>query len=1604
MIFLTAKAHKNSKLRNTLFILFIAVIIIPILTWIIINPSSVKAAWFNDSYAYRKYTSFTHNAALTDRRVSISLDTATLITDGKMQSDCDDTRFTDSAGKVLRYQLTGACNNAATTYDVLIPTVVNGLNAIYIYYGNPLAVTGSTDISSFTSLSPSGGAASLATEEKGSIPVLYWSFNEGNGTTAQDSSQNNNDATLTNSPTWQPEDMCVVDKCLRFDGSDDRAGKTYSSDTELNPGTGSFTISAWIKHASAISGTDTILSRADGLNGVGYKIYMNSSGNLCFGIDASAGSFPSDSACSTTTYNDSQWHFLQAVKSGTSNITLYVDGNQVAQDASITSSSISGTSSPIYAGIDADTSSNPWTGFIDEIKIYNYAKTTAQLQADKSNSGGTDQTSINFGAIDPIKTLSNGLVGYWKMDEASWTNDCSTESVLDSSGNNNNGAACPNTTGPTGGAAGKFNKAGSFDGSNDAVDVDDSNSLDVTATENLTISAWVRRTGDATFDDYQHIVDKQNTQSSTSGYLFMAGSGSGCITGGADYLCFQVHDGTNRYYIRTTSATITTDSIWHHVVAVLDRNSIDNTLIYIDGVAQDVTRSGTLSSVGDLSNSNALCIGKDMSGINCRTDNLYNFNGQLDEVRIYKRAFSKQEVSHLYNFGSAPVGYWKLDEGSGSTALDSGTIGASGTLTSGPSWASGKYGRGVSFDATDDDINLGTNADLDFTTSMTISAWIYPTAYGEGGYGAIFSRATGTTQYEFLVVNDGFSTGRTAGLALYNDISNVSAGVDNIIALNQWQHVAVTVTNSLAYFYVNGKLINSSGTAYTFSPGTNPNFIGSYDGDFDTFGGRIDEIKAYNYALSNKQIINDMNAGHPTVGTPVSSAVGHWSFDEGSSTTANDKSPNANNLTLSTASWTTSGKFATAWNGTGALWLSRADDSDFDFAAAQDFTLSTWVKSDSTSNPAASEYIISKETSSAGYALWFNTGGEIVCGIDDDGTSFPEDSAGDTASNTDFYDNTWHHIVCTRDTTSGRLSLYIDGRLFDSDTSLSATGDLSNSDSLTIGDRNATNDTDDFNGDIDETKIYRAALTSDEVKIEFNQGKAQILGSTSTESDGITATNSTSREYCIPGDTTSCNPPQAEWKLDENTGSSAKDTSGNGNNGTLTSSPTWTRGKIGAGLNLTAASSQYVSAADSSTLDNGGAMTIEVWIKPTATSLDGNYHDILGKGDSGAANIDYALSLLAADKLSFYWGSAASYEDWQITGTSVFTANQWHHVVATRNSALNAVYFYVNGVKYTASNTAIDIAPSNSTHGFSIGRPGEYVGQYFDGVIDNVRLYNYERSDAQILWSYNRGAPIAHYKMDECTGTTLYNSAVNGNNAPLGNNGTFYFGANTYTSAGTCSSGTSSHMWNAGTTGKYSSAGAFDGGVSADGDTHIALPDNAFDSLTTGTVSMWFKPSNTGDDFQYLFFAAEDDDITGSDYFGLFTQNSTQGAGVTIRNNAGDVVVAGLTLPTTYTNWHHLAYKASPSGNVFYIDGKPMPLTYVTGSASNTEFFDDISENTTSYTLGCSNTDGSNANDCTGVTFMYEGLIDDVRIYNYPLTDAQVKTVYNENAAVRFGP
>jgi len=367
---------------------------------------------------------------------------------------------------------------------------------------------------------------------------------------------------------------------------------------------------------------------------------------------------------------------------------------------------------------------------------------------------------------------------------------------------------------------------------------------------------------------------------------------------------------------------------------------------------------------------------------------------------------------------------------------------------------------------------------------------------------------------------------------------------------------------------------------------------------------------------------------------------------------------------------------------------------------------------------------------------------------------------------TEIQSGNWYHVVVVRNGSSAKV--YKNGIDVTSSagTHINPTSTSANA---YIGQRGST---DWFKGIVDEVKIYPFALTQDEVLADMNFGKAAVFGATSTASDGSTADFSSSRKYCVPGDTSTCNAPTSHWKFDENTGiSTAYDTSGSGNNGSLVSmtESSWVPGKLGSALDFDG-SADYVSVSTNNLFDtipsNG---TIEAWVYFDSEYSGSGHRYVIDKvnDETGGSNDLFRLYFVnSSGALRFMIENNGSKTELDTTQTTWATG--WHHLAITWGSG--GMYIYRNSIQdgYD-SNTGV--CSTGSTRDFAIGanRFGGGAGSIMDGKIDDVKIYEYARTPAQIAWSYNRGKPTGWWRFDKDTGTTAYDASGNSNDGTLTN-------------------------------------------------------------------------------------------------------------------------------------------------------------------------------------------------------------------------------------------
>ena len=209
--------------------------------------------------------------------------------------------------------------------------------------------------------------------------------------------------------------------------------------------------------------------------------------------------------------------------------------------------------------------------------------------------------------------------------------------------------------------------------------------------------------------------------------------------------------------------------------------------------------------------------------------------------------------------------------------------------------------------------------------------------------------------------------------------------------------------------------------------------------------------------------------------------------------------------------------------------------------------------------------------------------------------------------------------------------------------------------------------------------------------------------------------------------TTLAQPPSlvAAYSFDEGTGTSVTDVSGNGNNGTIANATWTTAGQYGNALVFNGTSA-LVTINDSASLHLTNGMTLEAWVNPSAVSSA--WRDVVYKG---ADNYYMEGTSTSSGGLPCGAGTFGT-ADVAAFGTALLALNTWTHLAATYDGA--TLVFYVNGVQVSSLAQTGNIVTSGNP--LQIGGDSIY-GQYFQGSIDEVRVYNVALTAAQIQADMN---------------------------------------------------------------------------------------------------------------------------------------------------------------------------------------------------------------------------------------------------------------------------
>jgi len=1486
--------------------------------------------------------------------------------------------------------------------------------------------------------------------------VGYWKFDEGLGNDTYDKSGFEKTGTLENSshgvPQWTTN--CKYGSCLEFDGEGDHVN--FGDLNELNS-VSEFTIVGWFKDNTTSQDNHLFNKAQDENNDIVGETW---SGYLYFelGNDANAWGRWSDYS---TEISDGEWYHAAFVFNGsgsgdTDRMKIYVNGveRSLTIGGGIAIPSTTADLSSYNFTISRNTAS--WNGTIDDVQIWNRALTEDEIK-ELYKSKVTYGTQTNFSLSESNTGDSDAYYDFYRNGTvtAIWHFDEGSENyTFDESGNNNTGTLKNGTTACFNGDCpnwvnGKYGKALEFDGDNDIVEINDDDSLDAKFNQ-VTVEAWIKPNE----TDLRIIARKWQS------YQLVLGD---------NVLRTWIFNETNNKVLNGVIPI--QKGVWIHTAVVYNGSTIT---LYVNGSEdQSTSFSGTINN----SISNFL-IGRDESST-------YPFNGTIDEVKVYPRALSSEEILCHYgnncseagffddtntlgagyyyytarssegeNYTSSSlliplqidkakptlilnnntttvntsglVGYWKFDEGVGTTVRDSSGYGNSGTVENGtfglcyggdcPNWFTGRFGSALKFDGINDNVDAGNSNSLNISNSFSLLAWIKATEFKN--WDTIMRRRSGTaskqTNYVMDLNSDGkvrffvYDTGGTAQGIL---------GTTNSVNLNDWTFVVGTYNGTTFKVYIDG---NQDPTTTDWS-GTMRNnetmylyiAYAGYMGNY--FNGTIDEVQIWKRALTEDEI-KELYESKVTYGTQTNFSLSEsntgdadvyydfyrngtvaaiWHFDEGEGNYSFDETGNNNTGTLENSThgipqWTADCKYGSCleFDGEGDYVLVPHKSS----LSLSTMSIEVWFKY----NEVDDMRIISKRGGSdfwANYQLsTYGAAGPLTFEFGDGATS--EFNLLGPVPTTDI----WYHVIVTYEDSTKNATMYVNGDYYNNSTA--AFSPNQNTGDLYIAGRDGG--TKLFNGTIDEVKIYPRALSPEEVLCHYvnNCSEAGFWNDTTmlgagyyyytTRSSG--GENYTSSSVLIPLQINKANPGLSlsndtasintsglvgYWRFDEGLGTTVRDVGGNKNSGMLNNSDgdEWIKGRMGYGLDLDG-SDDYVIINDSDSLDLD-YITLSAWIYPKNYQQDAR---IISKewGTSEPFNV-YSLLLEGPgdSKLGFRVGlNEQSVRFWTVSDTDI-PLNEWTHVAATFNGSVSILY--ING-KFEKANYTFSGTIRDNDKLLLIGASEFYTPRYFNGTIDEAQVWNWALSEDEIKMLYESKVGIgtqtnfSFNKQKTGDADVYYDFYRNGSVAAIWR---FDEGEGNYAFDETGNNNTgdiSGASWTS--SGKYDNALEF---VSSQSDYIDAGDSNTLNFSGGFSLAAWVKGSNFAD---YRTIIRRTAGSAAATHYAMDVNSSRNVRFFVYDTNGNPYGIFGTTNQLKDNDWSYVVGTYNGSTFKVYIDGIEDPTTASwSGSIRNND--------TMNLYIGWHGYGG----------IYFNGTIDEVKIYPRALSPAEILCQYGNNCS-----
>jgi hypothetical protein len=969
--------------------------------------------------------------------------------------------------------------------------------------------------------------------------------------------------------------------------------------------------------------------------------------------------------------------------------------------------------------------------------------------------------------------------------------------------------------------------------------------------------------------------------------------------------------GTMRVYITSsgfihnegaglTSSVALSANKWYYITTT---NSSSGGSIYINGVLSGVNTTGFTGG------NTVLYIGCNIVSTQC-------FNGYISDFRIYNSVLSASDIQTLYATGannslSGCVSYFPFDGnlndamGANSVVVGAGSVSyVQGRVAS----STGGVGSGkavyLANEANVALVNAASNymtANMTFSTVMTISMWIYATAFVNSQSYVFYTNGAG-----FVGFGLGFSS------VIGGTINGVGWTTTTPAKINTWYHctlVATTGTPGSLLLYVNGAYIGSLSGNFTVASNTSILFGNVLTGGTNPFAGYIDDFRIYNRALSASEVSGIYNA------SIANSLIAQYPFE------ANLTDSTGNGYNLSTSGTTGNVSYSNvARVGTYSAALINPMSSTVKAAnqltanvsilsSNLGATITAWINPATIPTAGQQSAIWSlgnNVTNTEAFTMYINSAAQLVVATSNlQGTSYT--TAGTAA--TAVVPNKWYHTAAVYDP-SGSNFLYVNGGDYNGafNAWVPSYSNIRPNNVLTIGDSTMTNWVRPYAGLIDDIQVYNRPLKSAEVQAIYRQMNNITTNDYYNQLSHFPFDNSVAD---IKGTAVNTSAPNVVYSTSSKVGSTCLNLSANPWGGT--------------GTTYSAYSTVAYPTISS---------TYSVWVNPSAYTGSGQGM-VLSTSLSTVCGLELVLSGTGAAN-TFGVMAQINSGTWTFVPTSTVASQPtvgsgvWSHIAVTITT--NSVILYVNGV---AATPVSSFSFSQTATTIYVGSRGTWTGPgsgAFSGLIDDLRIYNRVLSSTEILSLYTNSA-IVYTTSDP---SLVQNFPFDGSLTNSVSGGLSLSSTGTISYVTTAKVGTNSvYLANGGATGAAAS--------------YLTA---AYTWPTTFTISVWLYATAGGN--APIAFCTNHSTNAAGFFFIQFSPGGTQTlTGVSVGQN--NVALTPTVTGITYANntWVHVVITANSATNYMnvYFNGAMTNGPYTTGTQVHTGIrLGDMAVTTESFT------------------------------------------------------